>query len=69
MTINPGVVRTDLLMAAAWAINLGIAEWLIRRPSTTYAPVPQCPCRRRHRTPLTRRIAPAPRTAQAPATA
>ena len=28
-----GVVRTDLMMAAAWAINLGIAEWLIRRPS------------------------------------
>jgi uncharacterized membrane protein len=27
-----GVVRTDLMMAAAWAINLAIAEWVIRRP-------------------------------------
>jgi uncharacterized membrane protein len=28
-----GVVRTDLMMAAAWAINLAIAEWVIRRPA------------------------------------
>ncbi len=28
-----GVVRTDLLMASAWAINLAIAEWVIRRPA------------------------------------
>jgi len=28
-----GVVRTDLMMAAAWAINLAFAEWAIRRPS------------------------------------
>jgi Predicted membrane protein (DUF2306) len=28
-----GVVRTDLIMAAAWAINLTFAEWVIRRPS------------------------------------
>jgi uncharacterized membrane protein len=28
-----GVVRTDLMMAAAWAINLTFAEWVIRRPS------------------------------------
>jgi uncharacterized membrane protein len=28
-----GVVRTDLMMAAAWAINLAIAEWIIRRPA------------------------------------
>ena len=28
-----GVVRTDLMMGAGWAINLAAAEWLIRRPS------------------------------------
>jgi uncharacterized membrane protein len=28
-----GVVRTDLMMGAAWAINLAIAEWFIRRPA------------------------------------
>ena len=28
-----GVVRTDLMMAAAWAINLAIAESIIRRPA------------------------------------
>jgi uncharacterized membrane protein len=28
-----GVVRTDLMMAAAWVINLAIAEWIIRRPA------------------------------------
>jgi uncharacterized membrane protein len=28
-----GVVRTDLMMASAWAINLAIAEWTIRRPA------------------------------------
>ena len=28
-----GVVRTDLMMASAWAINLAIAEWIIRRPA------------------------------------
>ena len=27
-----GVVRTDLMMGAGWAINLAVAEWLIRRP-------------------------------------
>jgi hypothetical protein len=27
-----GVVRTDLMMGAAWVINLGVAEWYIRRP-------------------------------------
>jgi uncharacterized membrane protein len=27
-----GVVRTDLMMASAWAINLAIAEWVIGRP-------------------------------------
>ena len=30
-----GVVRTDLMMAAAWAINLAVAEWIIRRPAAT----------------------------------
>ena len=28
-----GVVRTDLMMGAAWVINLAVAEWVIRRPS------------------------------------
>ncbi len=27
-----GVVRTDLMLAAAWATNLAVAEWVIRRP-------------------------------------
>ena len=28
-----GVVRTDLMMASGWAINLVVAEWVIRRPA------------------------------------
>ena len=28
-----GVLRTDLMMGAGWAINLAVAEWFIRRPS------------------------------------
>ncbi len=28
-----GVVRTDLMMGAGWAINLAVAEWLVRRPA------------------------------------
>ncbi len=35
-----GVVRTDLMMGAGWAINLAAAEWFVRRPSV----------RRTHRT-------------------
>ncbi len=31
--IGTGVVRTDLMMASAWAINLALAEWIIRRPA------------------------------------
>jgi uncharacterized membrane protein len=31
--VGAGVVRTDLMMASAWAINLAIAEWVIRRPA------------------------------------
>jgi len=27
-----GVVRTDLMMGLAWALNLAVAEWFIRRP-------------------------------------
>jgi hypothetical protein len=27
-----GVVRTDLMMGFAWALNLAVAEWFIRRP-------------------------------------
>jgi uncharacterized membrane protein len=29
-----GVVSHDLSMGAAWALNLGVAEWLIRRPAS-----------------------------------
>jgi len=32
-----GVVRTDLMMGAGWAINLAVAEWIIRRPSVRRA--------------------------------
>jgi len=32
-----GVVRTDLMMGAAWAINLVVAEWFIRRPAVRRA--------------------------------
>ena len=32
-----GVTRTDLLMGAAWAINLALAEWFIRRPAVRRA--------------------------------
>jgi uncharacterized membrane protein len=28
-----GVLRTDLMMGAGWAINLAVAEWFIRRPA------------------------------------
>ena len=28
-----GVVRHDLMMASGWAINLAVAEWVIRRPA------------------------------------
>lgn len=31
--LGAGVVRTDLMMGAAWAINLAVAEWFIRRPA------------------------------------
>jgi uncharacterized membrane protein len=33
-----GVVRTDLMMSAGWALNLVIAEVLIRRPRRTVVP-------------------------------
>jgi uncharacterized membrane protein len=32
-----GVVNHDLAMAAAWAINLAVAEWVIRRPGVQRA--------------------------------
>ena len=32
-----GVVRTDLMMGAGWAINLAVAEWVIRRPAARRA--------------------------------
>ncbi len=28
-----GVVRTDLMLASAWVINLAVAEWFLRRPA------------------------------------
>jgi uncharacterized membrane protein len=31
--LGAGVVRTDSMMAAAWVLNLAVAEWLIRRPA------------------------------------
>jgi uncharacterized membrane protein len=31
--LGAGVVRTDLMMVAGWAVNLGVAEWFIRRPA------------------------------------
>jgi uncharacterized membrane protein len=31
--VGTGVVRTDLMLGAGWAINLAVAEWFIRRPS------------------------------------
>ena len=34
-----GVVRTDLMMGFAWALNLAVAEWFIRRPVVRRAPV------------------------------
>lgn len=37
--IGTGQVATALLMAAAWAINLAVAEWAIRRPSPQRAVV------------------------------
>jgi uncharacterized membrane protein len=50
-----GVVRTDLMMASGWAINLAIAEWVIRRPA-------------RRRAKRARRARP-PRRAQSPVVA
>ncbi len=32
-----GVVRTDLMMGAAWVINAAVAEWVIRRPAVRRA--------------------------------
>lgn len=28
-----GVIRSDLMMASGWAINLAVAEWAVRRPA------------------------------------
>ena len=43
-----GVVRTDLMMAAAWVINLAVAEWIIRRPAVDGPSVPAEPWSARH---------------------
>ena len=32
-----GIVRTDVMMTAAWVINLAVAEWFIRRPAAQRA--------------------------------
>ena len=32
-----GVLRTDLMMTAAWILNLAVAEWFIRRPAARRA--------------------------------
>jgi hypothetical protein len=32
-----GGVRTDLFQGIAWAINLAVAEWFIRRPAARRA--------------------------------
>lgn len=37
-TLGAGVVRTDLMLASAWALNLGVAEWVIRRRPARPAP-------------------------------
>jgi uncharacterized membrane protein len=31
--LGPGALHVDLSLGAAWVINLGIAEWVIRRPA------------------------------------
>ncbi|WP_459646003.1 DUF2306 domain-containing protein [Kineococcus sp. NUM-3379] len=54
---EPGQLARALLMAAAWALNLAVAEWFIRRPSRSGAagpraavpPAPRAPGRRRGR--------------------
>jgi uncharacterized membrane protein len=39
---TPGEVGTALLMAAAWALNLAVAEWLVRgRPALLPSPHPR----------------------------
>ena len=48
-----GVVRTDLMMGAAWVINLAVAEWFIRRPAVRRA-------RRARRSPGRRAMSPRP---------
>lgn len=39
--LGAGVVRTDLMMAVAWAVNLAIAEAIIRRPAHRRAERPR----------------------------
>ena len=35
--VGTGVLAGDLAKGAAWVINLGVAEWLVRRPEGTPA--------------------------------
>ncbi len=52
-----GAVNHDLMMASAWAINLAVAEWIIRRPAIRRAK------RARHpRTALARSVMTSPAT-------
>ncbi len=48
--LGAGVVRHDLLMGAGWAINLAVAEWVIRRPSQRRPSVRRPSVRRAGRT-------------------
>ena len=38
--VGEGELRGDLLKAAGWAINLAVAEWVIRRPARRRTPRP-----------------------------
>ena len=38
--VGHGELRGDLLKAAGWAINLAVAEWVIRRPARRRTPLP-----------------------------
>lgn len=35
--LGPGEIRTDLMLGAAWVINLAVAQWVISRPAARRA--------------------------------
>lgn len=35
--LGTGAIRTDLMLGAAWVVNLAVAEWAIRRPAARRA--------------------------------